>query len=269
MTQQVQGTLLEEIVAARRRRLQESQAQIPLSQFVRQAESRREFRCFTAALSRPGVRIIAEMKKASPSAGLLQKDYKCGEIAKAYQSAGAVALSILTEEDYFRGSLSHLTEARSAAGLPVLRKDFILDEYQVYEAAAAGADALLLIVSVVPENELRTLIALAEQLRIAPLVEVHTADEVERALASGARNIGVNNRNLKTMEVDLTTSLRLREKIPAHCRTVSESGIRCPADVKTLMSAGFDAMLVGELFMRSQQPGEALRMMVEGARALL
>jgi indole-3-glycerol phosphate synthase len=268
MMQQVHGTLLEEIVTARQRRLEEARARIPVSQLMRQVASRRDFRCFRSALSSPGVRVIAEMKKSSPSAGLLWKDYKCGEIAKAYQSAGAIALSVLTEEDYFQGALDHLTEARAAVDLPVLRKDFILGEYQVYEAAAAGADAVLLIVAVLPENELRALIALAEQLRIASLVEVHTAEEVEQALAAGARNIGVNNRNLKTMEVDLRTSLQLREKIPVHCRAVSESGIRSAADVTTLMDAGFDAMLVGESLMRTSDPGAALRTMVDGAREL-
>jgi indole-3-glycerol phosphate synthase len=266
---QVQGTVLEEIISARYRRLEETRGRIPISHLVHQAASRHDFRGFRSALSKPGVRVIAEMKKASPSAGLLRSDYKCGEIAKAYQSAGAIALSILTEEDYFQGALNHLAEARSATKLPVLRKDFVLGEYQVYEAAAAGADAVLLIVAVLSESELRRLIALAEQLRVDALVEVHTAEEVEQALAAGGRVLGVNNRNLKTMEVDLSTSLRLREKIPSHCRTVSESGIRSAADVKTLMDAGFDAMLVGESLMRTPDPGAALCIMLEDARELL
>jgi indole-3-glycerol phosphate synthase len=268
MTQQVQGTVLDEIIMARRRRLEEEQARVPLSAVVRHTALRREFRFFRSALSRPGVRVIAEMKRASPSAGLLQEDYKCGELARNYEKGGAIALSVLTEEDYFHGSLNHLMEARSATHLPVLRKDFILDEYQIYEAVAAGADAVLLIVAALPEKTLRDLVELSAQLQIAALVEVHTAEEVEQALAAGAVNIGVNNRNLKSMEVDLRTSLRLREKIPADCRTVSESGIQSAADVKMLMDAGFDAMLVGEWFMRSSQPGEALRAMVDGARAL-
>jgi indole-3-glycerol phosphate synthase len=268
MTQQIQGTLLEEIIAARLRRLQEAQARRPLSQLMRQAVLRHDFRSFSSALSTKDVRIIAEMKNASPSAGLLRKEYNCGEIAKGYESAGAIALSVLTEEDHFQGALSHLTEARSASCLPVLRKDFILGEYQVYEAAAAGADALLLIVAVLPEKDLPALIALAEQLHIAALVEVHEAEEVEQAVAAGAGIIGVNNRDLKTMQVDLSTSFRLREKIPSQVKTISESGIRSAADVKALMNAGFDAVLVGESFMRSEQPGEALRIMLEGARAL-
>lgn len=266
----LQGTVLEEIVLARRRRLEEAQARVPLSLLMRQAAVRHDFRFFRSAISRPGVRVIAEMKKASPSAGLLLQDnYNCGEIAKAYQKGGAIALSVLTEEDYFKGSIENLAEARSAAPLPVLRKDFILDEYQIYEAAAAGADAVLLIAAALPENALRELIKLSEELHIEALVEVHTENELEQALAAGARTIGVNNRNLMTLEVDLRTSLRLREKIPARCRTVSESGIRSGADVKMLMDAGFDAMLVGEWFMRSAQPGEALRVLIEDTRDLL
>ncbi len=215
------------------------------------------------------MRIIAEMKKASPSAGLLRENYSCSEIANAYEQAGAAALSVLTEEDYFQGSLSGLVEARSATCLPVLRKDFIVDEYQVYEAAAAGADALLLIVAALPEALLRNLMELAEQLQIAALVEVHTEEELQQAVAAGASIIGVNNRDLQTLEVDRATSLRLREKIPSHCRSVSESGIRSAADVKMLMDAGFDAMLVGESFMRSEMPGDALKLMVDEANKLL
>lgn len=252
---------------ARRRRLEEAQARMPLSRLMGHPALRRDLRPFRSALSRPGVRIIAEMKRASPSAGLLHADYRCREIAEAYEKAGAIALSVLTEEDYFQGSLDHLMEARSATHLPVLRKDFIIDEYQIYESAAAGADAMLLIVAALSEKALRDLIELAQELQIAALVEVHTADEIEQALAAGACNIGVNNRNLKTMEVDLNVSLRLRENIPARCRTISESGIRSAADVKRLMSAGFDAMLVGEWLMRSEHPGEALRELVEGAAA--
>lgn len=269
MKESAVGTILEDILAARRRRLQEAQAQTPLSLLMRQAALRREHRFFRSALARPGVRIIAEMKKASPSAGLLRENYVCGEIAKAYEKGGAIALSVLTEEDNFQGSLRHLTEARSATHLPVLRKDFIVDEYQIYEAAAAGADAVLLIVAALPEPLLRRLTDLAAELQIPALVEVHTEEELERAAAAGASIIGVNNRNLQTLKVDLATSLRLREKIPSYCRTVSESGIRSAADVKTLMDAGFDAMLVGECFMRSERPGDALKVMLDGAKDLL
>lgn len=269
MMQHLQGTILEDIILTRRRRLEEARGRIPISQLMCQAASRRDFRSFDLALSRPGIRLIAEMKKASPSAGLLRANYNCAELAKSYEQGGAVALSVLTEENYFQGSLDHLVQARSATHLPVLRKDFILDEYQVFEAAAAGADAVLLIVAALLERQLRALVKLSDELHITALVEVHTLKEIEEAITAGARTIGVNNRNLKTMEVDLGTSLRLREKIPAWCRTVSESGIRSAADVKRLMDAGFDAMLVGEFFMRSGQPGDLLRMIVGEVEALL
>jgi indole-3-glycerol phosphate synthase len=259
MMQQVQGTVLEEIILVRRRRLEEERARMPLSQLESQAALRGDFRPFGAALSKPGVRVIAEMKKASPSAGLLQSSYNCAEIAMSYEQAGAVALSVLTETDYFQGLLDHLVEARSATQLPVLRKDFILNEYQVYEAAAAGADAVLLIVAALSEAELRALCELCHHLKLAALVEVHTPEELEQAVAAGARIIGVNNRDLKTLEVDLKTSLRLRDKIPEACQTVSESGIRSAADLKMLMNAGFNAVLVGEWLMRSNNPGDALR----------
>jgi indole-3-glycerol phosphate synthase len=261
-----QGTILEDIIMARRRRLEEAQTRLPLPVVMRQAGSRRDVRSFASALARPGVKVIAEMKKASPSAGLLRERYACGEIARAYEAAGAIALSVLTEEDYFQGALNDLVEARLATRLPVLRKDFILDAYQVYEAAAAGADAILLIVAALSGECLRALIELAGRLSLEALVEVHTEEELERALQAGAGTVGVNNRNLKTLEVDLGVSLRLRKVIPSRCRTVSESGIRSGDDVKQLMDAGYDAVLVGEWLVRSGAPGEALRTLMEQVR---
>lgn len=214
------------------------------------------------------MRIIAEMKRASPSAGLLLPAYRPGELAKEYEQGGAAALSILTESDYFQGSLDHLAEARSNSRLPILRKDFILDSYQIYEAAAAGADAVLLIVAMLQESALRELQDLAHALQIDALVEVHTESELETALAAGAEMIGVNNRNLKTLDVGHEASLRLRKMIPAGCLTVSESGIRSGADIRRLMAAGFDAMLVGERLLRAPMPGAALREMINEAAAL-
>ena len=160
----------------------------------------------------PGLRVIAELKRASPSRGLLRQHYRRREIALGYASGGAAALSVLTEEQYFLGSTQDLTEVRQAVEIPVLRKDFILESYQVYESVAAGADALLLIVAILPDHDLRSLLDLCNQLRIAALVEVHTEAELERAVAAGARIIGVNNRNLKTLEVNLETSFELRRE---------------------------------------------------------
>lgn len=230
------------------------------------AASRADFRSFSGALSAGGLQIIAEMKKASPSAGPLRCDYNSRNIAMGYEASGAAALSVLTEEDYFQGSLDDLREARGAVRLPVLRKDFIVDEYQVYESAAAGADAVLLIVAALSNEHLRALLDLSGRLRIAALVEVHAEEDLDRALDAGARIIGVNNRNLKTLEVSLTASFRLREKIPASCLAVTESGIHSPEDLRRLTIAGFHAALIGEWFMRSADPGRALAQLLAGAR---
>ncbi|HEV2494581.1 MAG TPA: indole-3-glycerol phosphate synthase TrpC [Terriglobia bacterium] len=271
-------SILDDIIHSRRRRLDEVRARVPLAGLERAAEDRRDRRDFAAALDRrrpkravgkdhgvAELTIVAELKAASPSAGVLKRDYRPGEIARGYESAGAAALSVLTEEEFFRGSLDHLKQARAAAGVPVLRKDFILDAYQVYESVAAGADALLLIVAALADQELRRLLELADRLRIAALVEVHAEEELDRALAHGARIIGVNNRNLKTLEVSLDTSLRLRPRIPAGCLIVSESGIRTAADLDRLRDAGFDAALIGERFMLAEDPGRELAALLEAA----
>src|SRR5438105_7977192 len=214
--------VLDEIIDARRRRLEEARTSSPLSEIEEAAARRHERRDFAAAISGQGLSVIAEMKQASPSRGVLRRDYRPRELAQRYEAAGAAALSVLTEEDYFRGSLTDLIDARDAVGLPVLRKDFILDDYQVCESVAAGADAVLLIVAALEDDNLRGLVRLCERLRIAALVEVHTGEELDHALAAGARIVGVNNRNLKTMEVSLETSFRLRHRIPPGCLAVSE-----------------------------------------------
>ena len=261
-------TVLGEIVSARQKRLAEARVLAPSEDLQRAVHARSERRDFAAALAADGFHVIAEMKRASPSRGLLCPQYRPREIAKAYQSAGASALSVLTEEQYFLGSLEDLTQARAAAQLPVLRKDFILEDYQVYESVAAGADAILLIVAALSDQDLRKLLGLCNSLRIAALVEVHTQEELEKALAAGAGIIGVNNRNLKNLEVDLGTSFRLRERIPSTCLAVSESGIRTPADVWRLAQAGFDAVLIGERLMTAPEPGRALAELLQGVEML-
>ena len=257
-------TILDDIVSARRRALEETRFGIPLERVQQAAEAREERRDFAAAISAssatpPGFRVIAELKRASPSRGLLRQQYRRREIAEGYVRGGAAALSVLTEEQYFLGSLRDLVVTRQAVKLPVLRKDFILEGYQVYESVAAGADALLLIVAVVPEHDLRSLLDLCKQLRIAALVEVHTEVELERAVAAGAQIIGVNNRNLKTLEVNLETSFQLRAKMPRDCLAVSESGIRTAADLRRIKEAGFNAVLMGERLMLQPDPGQALQ----------
>lgn len=215
-------------------------------------------RDFQAALTRDGFNIIAEMKKASPSRGLLRPDYHPAKTALELEAAGAVALSVLTEEEFFQGSLGDLKEVSKATKIPVLRKDFIVDPWQVWEARAANADAFLLIVAILGDEDLRALLGLGRELGMEPLVEAHSREELSRAVDAGARIIGVNNRDLKTFEVRMDTSLELAELIPEACVAVSESGIRSHADLVRMRRAGFDAFLVGEHLMTAPDAGAGL-----------
>lgn len=266
-------TILEEIISSRRRALEETKSRVPLKRLERRAEAREERRDFAVALGKGAdpnaagvLHVIAELKRASPSRGLLRKNYRRREIASGYARAGASALSVLTEEQYFLGSARDLVVARETVQIPVLRKDFIVESYQVYESVAVGADALLLIVAALPDDELRSLLSLCDEVRIAALVEVHTEEELGRAIDAGARIIGVNNRNLKNMEVSLETSLRLRGKMPRDAVAVSESGIKTSADLRRLRDAGFNAVLIGERLMTAPDPGQALeRLLTEFA----
>ncbi len=258
-------TVLEDIVVMRRRRLEEARARVPLGRLQEAADARTERRDFAAALSGGSLRVIAELKRASPSRGLLRRDYRRKEIAQGYETAGAAALSVLTEEDFFSGSLEDLRQVREAVSLPVLRKDFILDGYQVYESLAAGADALLLIVAALSDKDLQNLLELCCRVGLAALVEVHTESELDRAVGGGARIIGVNNRDLRTLEVSLETSFRLRPKIPPVCLAVSESGVKTPQNLRALADAGFNAVLIGEHLMEVPDPGEELAALLEGA----
>jgi indole-3-glycerol phosphate synthase len=265
MPDEVGRTILDNIVSARRRTLEETRLAVPLEHVRQMAEARQERRDFAAALAPgtdpgapQGLRVIAELKRASPSRGLLRQHYRRREIALGYANGGASALSVLTEEQYFLGSMQDLKEARQAVEIPVLRKDFILDSYQIYESVAAGADALLLIVAALSDHDLRSLLDLCKQLRIAALVEIHTEEELDRAVQAGAQIIGVNNRNLKTLEVNLETSYQLRARMPRGCISVSESGIKTAADLRRIMDAGFDAVLIGERLMTHPDPGQSL-----------
>ncbi|HEY3742807.1 MAG TPA: indole-3-glycerol phosphate synthase TrpC [Bryobacteraceae bacterium] len=223
----------------------------------RNAADRTDVRNFRVSLTASEPAIIAEIKKASPSKGMLAEQFDPGAIAGLYSSGGAAALSVLTDREFFKGSLDDLQSARRAVELPVLRKDFTIDELHVIEAAAHGADAILLIAALLDESQLRRFRELAAHYRMASLVEVHDDEELDRALGSGAEIVGVNNRNLHTFEVTLETSLRLGAKIPASVVKVTESGIHSSADVKKL--SGFDAFLVGEHLMKSADPAAALR----------
>ena len=215
---------------------------------------------FLTALRTDGINIIAEFKRRSPSKGLIRAGANPAEIARAYQAGGAVAMSVLTEEDYFAGSLDDLRQVKSAVDLPVLRKDFIFDEYQVYESAAAGADAILLIVAVLDDELLARLRRLAEdELQMDALVEVHTSEEMKRAAGCGAKLIGVNNRDLRTFEVSLDTSLSLAREAPSEALLISESGLNNSADLQRLHGAGYRGFLIGETLMRAEDPEQALR----------
>jgi indole-3-glycerol phosphate synthase len=216
-------------------------------------------RDFLKAITNHQPAIIAEIKQASPSKGLLAQQFNPVAIARAYEQGGAAALSVLTDEKHFRGSLADLESARAAVSLPALRKDFTIDAYHVHEAAAHGADAILLIAAILTERQLRDFRELAEQYSMAALVEVHDEEELKPAVASGARLIGVNNRNLHTFEVSLETSLRLAEKIPAAVVKVAESGINTAENIGQLRSAGYQAFLIGEHLMKSGDPAVALR----------
>jgi indole-3-glycerol phosphate synthase len=224
-------------------------------------------RDFAGALSRAGsINIISELKKASPSRGVIRLEYAPAALAASLEEAGAAALSVLTEEDFFSGSLADLKEASKVTKIPILRKDFIVDPWQVWETRAAGADSFLLITAILDDSHLRELLDLGRSLKMEALVEVHSREELERALAAGARIIGVNNRDLRDFQVHVETSLELSEALPEDCIAVSESGLRSHEDLVQLQRAGFDAFLIGEQVMQSADPATALGALLEPAR---
>jgi indole-3-glycerol phosphate synthase len=215
-------------------------------------------RDFPSALCRPGINIIAELKPASPSRGVIRDPFDPIALAAGLEAAGAAALSVLTEGEFFRGSLKNLRDARKGIHLPVLRKDFIFDPWQVWETRANDADSFLLIVAMLRDQQLAELILLGRELGMEPVVEVHTAEELSRAMKADAKIIGVNNRNLKTLDVRVETSFDLVEQIPDGCIAISESGIRDSAELAKLRAAGFDAFLIGTSLMLASDPGAAL-----------
>jgi indole-3-glycerol phosphate synthase len=260
------ASVLDAILARTRERVAAEQERRPLG-FSHPAVTRASpVRPFSEALARSGrVNVIAEHKRRSPSRGAIREDLAPADVARRYESAGAAAISVLTDEPFFGGRMDHLVQAREAVALPVLRKDFVLDPWQVWEARAAGADAVLLIVAALTDAELRGLLGVAREAGLDALVEVHDRPELDRALAAGSRIVGVNNRDLKTLAVSLQTSLALAPVIPDDVVAVAESGIRTSADLVRLRDAGFDAFLVGERLMSAPDPGEALKRLLEGA----
>jgi len=259
------GTILSRIIESRRAEVARRRRILPETVLRIAAGKADAPRDFAGALARDKVSVIAEIKKASPSAGVLRREFEPVSLARGFEQAGAAALSVLTEEENFQGALAHLRDARAAVSLPVLRKDFIVDPWQVWEARAANADSFLLIAAALDDATLGELLALGRELGMEALVEVHTAEELERVLAAGARIVGVNNRNLHTLEVRMETSLELGETIPEDRVAVSESGLRSAQDLRKLSAAGFDAFLIGESLMREPDPGAALERLIATA----
>ncbi len=260
MTQRT-ATILDRIVADKRQELAAARAAVPLAEMKSRLAEASPVRDFAAALRGERVRLIAEVKRASPSRGLLRPDIDPVGLARAYAGAGAAGISVLTDEKHFGGSLEHLRSVREALpeGPPLLRKDFLFDPYQLYEARCHGADAVLLIAAILDSGLLAELIAVAGSLGMAALVEVHDEPELERALAAGAEVIGINNRDLRTFEVDLATTERLRPLVPAERTVVAESGVFSRADVVRLQALGVHAVLVGEALVTAPDPGEKIR----------
>jgi len=260
------GTILDRIVEARRESIAHRKRVLPDVALKLAAEKAGPPRDFASALSREGYNVIAELKKASPSRGVMREDYEPATLAARLEGAGAAALSVLTEEEFFLGSLADLKAARKVTQIPVLRKDFIVDPWQVWEARAAGADAFLLIAAILNDEALSDLLELGRSLGMEPLVEVHTRGELGRAVAAGARIVGVNNRDLRDFNVRVETSLELIEEIPEECIAVSESGLRTHDDLVRLRRAGFDAFLIGEHLMKDADPAAPLAALIGGAR---
>jgi indole-3-glycerol phosphate synthase len=254
------SAFLDRIVEATRARVSETRRTADLRELERRAEQHipRGFRLALLDKSQDGVAVIAELKKASPSKGVIRAEFHPSELAKELAAAGATALSVLTDQEFFQGSLKNLREASAAVSIPCLRKDFIIDEFQLFEARANMADAVLLIVAALSEADLVALARSARARGLDVLCEVHDEEELQRALAAGCDLIGVNTRDLRTFQVDLDTAFRLAEKFPPNVVRVAESGIHASGDVARLRSAGYHAILVGESLMRAERPGEAL-----------
>ncbi len=253
--------LLDDIVATTKAAVAERQRRVPVDELIRQSGKRIPALDFATALSGGGVKIIAEVKKASPSKGIIKADFEPVAMARAYARGGAAAISVLTEEKYFQGSLEYLKAIADGLGEnrpPLLRKDFIIDAYQVYEARAYGADAVLLIAAILTARELVSLLELTDQLGMAALVETHDETEVAKVVDCGARIIGINNRDLRTFAVNIGTTAKLRPLVPERCIVVSESGISSRGDISYLKGLGVNAALIGEALVTASDPASKL-----------
>ena len=257
-------SILERIVAAKRGEVARARTEVPPARVEAQARAASPVRDFVGALRARRPAVIAEIKKASPSRGVLRESFDPAAIARSYERAGAACLSVLTDREFFQGAAEHLAAARAACALPVLRKDFVIDRYQVFESRALGADCILLIAACLSQGEMAELEQHAMHLGMAVLVEVHDADELQAAATLKTPLIGINNRNLRTFETRLETTLALLPQVPRGRIVVTESGILAAADVQRMRSAGVETFLVGEAFMRAPEPGAALRQLFPG-----
>lgn len=259
--------ILEEIAEKTKIRVEQAKKNVPLEKMRQLAQEKNAQTGFPfeRELAKPKISFICEVKKASPSKGLIAEEFDYLSIAKEYEMAGAGAISVLTEPDYFLGDIRYLAEIKKEVSIPILRKDFTVDEYMIYEAKAAGADAVLLICAILEREQLKHYIEICDSLGLSALVEAHDADEIEKAVFAGARIIGVNNRNLKDFTVDIHNGIRLREQVPERIRFVAESGIQTRADIVELEKGKVDAVLIGETLMKSADKGQKLRELNGGA----
>jgi indole-3-glycerol phosphate synthase len=262
---------LDSIVAATRQglSLRRPNTDLRVLEHAAAGHTPRGFREPLRRIAQDGIAVIAELKKASPSKGLIRAEFRPSELARDLERAGAAALSVLTDEQFFQGSLEYLREASSSTSVPCLRKDFIIDEFQIIEARANRADAILLIVAALDQKELVTLAGIARSQSLDVLCEAHDERELQRALDAGCDLIGINSRDLRTFEVNLETAFRLVGKVPATCVRIAESGIQSGLDIAHLRSAGYDAFLIGELLMKAKKPGEALTKLMEEAKVVV
>lgn len=258
------GTVLDRILEARVLEVEHRKKVLPETALKYGVKAATLLRDFPAALRKAGINVLAELKPASPSRGVIRDPFDPVALATSLEAAGAAALSVLTEPEFFGGSLKNLRDARKSVQLPVLRKDFIFDPWQVWETRANDADSFLLIVAALRDQQLVDLIALGRELGMEPVVEAHTSEELSRAISAGAKIVGVNNRNLKTLDVRIETSFELIDQIPDDCIAISESGIRSAAELSKLRAAGFDAFLVGTRLMLSPDPATVLAELLGG-----
>ena len=258
--------ILDNIIEEKRREIEAAKAKVPLAELIKKsADFISQIRGFKGAVSTPDkINLVAEIKKASPSKGVLREDFKPIEIARTYEASGACALSILTDKKFFQGDIAYLKGAREIVNLPILRKDFIIDKYQIYESVCAGADAVLLIAQLLSKEQLRQFIQLCAQLNLDIFCEVHSEEDLDKVLSQDITIIGINNRNLATFEEDLTVTARLVKKIPEDKVVISESAIKTAEDVKYLQGLGVNAVLIGETFMRSNDIEAKVKELING-----